>query len=90
MRVCLKSWSPPAMNEFACSAYRSTLIRPVEREIKPPQNVVTNPFKCGGGAFKVRTSPGGGFGGSEMWQAETLAWKREAASAGLTNDNGSD
>lgn len=90
MRVCLKSWSPLAMNEFACSAYRSTLIRPAEREIKLPQNVVTNPFKWGGGAFKVRTSPGGGFGGPEMWQAETLDLKREAANAGLSNDKGSD
>lgn len=42
------------------------------------------------GGFKVRTSPGGGFGGPEMWQAETLGWKREAANAGLTNDKGSD
>lgn len=78
------------MNEFACSAYRSTLIRPAEREIKPPQNVVTNPFKCGGGAFKVQTSPGGGFVGPEMWQAETLGSKKEAANKGLTNDKGSD
>lgn len=47
--VCLNAWSPLAMNEFACFAYRSTLIRAAEREIKPAQNVVTNPFKCGGG-----------------------------------------
>lgn len=40
------------MNEFACSAYRSTLIRPAEREIKLPQNVVTNPFKWGGGPLR--------------------------------------
>lgn len=78
------------MNEFACSAYRSTLIRPAERQIKPPQNVVTNPFKCGRGAFKVRTSPSGGSGGPEMWQAETLGWKSQAANVGLTNDKGSD
>lgn len=40
------------MNEFACFAYRSALIRPAEREIKPAQNVVTNPFKCGGGSLR--------------------------------------
>ena len=44
-----KSTAPLASAEFACFAYRSVLISPAEREIKPAQNVVTNPFKCGGG-----------------------------------------
>lgn len=48
------------MNEFACSAYRSTLIRPAEREIKPPQNVVTNPFKRGGGGGLEGANQSGG------------------------------
>ena len=46
-----KSTAPLASAEFACLAYRSVLISPAEREIKPAQNVVTNPFKCGGGAL---------------------------------------
>lgn len=73
------------MNEFACSAYRSTLIRPAEREIKPPQNVVTNPFKCGGGGGALRCEPVRVVGSVGL-----KCGRLEAANAGLTNDKGSD
>lgn len=50
--ICLKAWSQLAMNEFAWFAYRGALIRPAEKEIKPAQNVATNPFKCGRGSLR--------------------------------------
>jgi len=49
-RVRLKARGAPlATNAFARFAYRSVLISRAEREIKPAQNVVSNPFKCGRG-----------------------------------------
>lgn len=43
----------PWMNLHA-SLIEAALIRPAEREIKPAQNVVTNPFKCGGGSLRCQ------------------------------------